>query len=265
VLIIADYSQQEPRVTAHYSQDPALVELFLKGDGDTHSLMARKIFSVMEGTEQDISKEKPGWSDDYNMSKRKVGKIINLGLDYGKTAYSLQFDLNISYEEAEKLVNDVKKSFPEKEHYFKRKKEESLRNGYVLIDPVIRRKSYIRSLLNQIKAFNSKKDKNSEDWSALSSYDGALERKTKNYPIQGTAASITKLALVKIYNYQLKNNAWDLFQIVNSVHDEIVIETKRENAEQVAKLVQKLMEEAGEKFSSIPMIAEPTITDWWTH
>ena len=173
---------QEPRVTAHYSQDPALMELFLKGDGDTHSLIARKVFETIEKQPQQIDKHNEGWSEKFNMTKRKVGKTINLGLDYGKSAYSLKTDLGITQEEAEDIYNAVRNAFPMKEKYFERKRRETMKNGYILIDPVIRRKSFVKSALNRYRYLVKKKDKTDEERSELFSIEGHLQRDSCNYP-----------------------------------------------------------------------------------
>ncbi len=84
--------------------------------------------------------------------------------------------------------------------------------------------------------------------------------------IQGSAASMTKYALSLIYEYQLKNKAWDTFKVVNVVHDEIVIETNEEMANISGSVVQWAMVKAGKRFcSSIPMVAEPKISKEWSH
>lgn len=174
--------RQEPRLTAHYCQDPALIELFLHGDGDTHGLIARKVFEAIEGVPQDITKENEGWSDKFNMTKRKVGKTINLGLDYGKSAFSLKKDLGISEEEAQRIFDSAIKAFPQKEVYFKKKREETLRNGYVLIDPIIRRKSFLTSQLGRLRQLSNIKNPEREVVSEMKSIEGLIQRDSQNYP-----------------------------------------------------------------------------------
>jgi DNA polymerase-1 len=265
-LVCCDFSSQEPRVTAHYCQDPALMELFLKGDGDTHSLIARKVFEVIENKPQIIDKHNEGWSEKFNMTKRKVGKTINLGLDYGKSAFSLKADLGITQEEAEDIYNAVRNAFPLKEKYFEKKRVETFKNGYVLIDPIIKRKSFVKASLNRYKYLSKKKDKSDEERSELFSIEGSLQRDSNNYPTQGTAASMTKQALILIYQWQDKNKAWNKFKVVNAVHDEIVVESTIDYTEKAAKVVQWAMIKAGKIFcSTIPMVAEPIISDKWEH
>jgi DNA polymerase-1 len=86
-LIVADYSQQEPRVLADLCQDENLVNLFLNGDGDTHTLVAEKMFSVIEGKPVKIDKKDP---------RRQIGKILNLKLNYGGSAYTVKDDLGVT-------------------------------------------------------------------------------------------------------------------------------------------------------------------------
>ncbi len=92
-LIICDYSQQEPRCLADYCQDPKLLDFVLNGDGDSHSLVASAVFSKIEGKEVKVTKKNNPYSDIFKMTYRDVGKQINLGLDYGKTAFSIKDDL----------------------------------------------------------------------------------------------------------------------------------------------------------------------------
>lgn len=179
---LVDNKRQEPRITAHYSQDPALMDLFLHGDGDTHGLMARKVFETLEGVPQDITKDNEGWSEKFNMTKRKVGKTINLGLDYGKSAYSLRLDLGITEDEAQSIYDSVRKSFPQKEKYFKRKREETLKKGFVLIDPIIGRKSFMTNQINRYKQLLAVKNPEREIISEMRSLEGTIQRSSQNFP-----------------------------------------------------------------------------------
>lgn len=186
VLIISDYSQQEPRVTADKSQDPSLIDLFVNGDGDTHSLVASKMFSVIEGKPVVITKKDP---------RRQIGKVLNLKLDYGGSAYTVKDDLGTTEQEAQVFIDALKKAFPKKEEYFKRVIEDTMSNGYILIDDITKRKCFIpeidiyREKTKELSslAFANRK---SFDWSSYYKIKGSIERNSKNYPkLYGTLLS----------------------------------------------------------------------------
>ena len=97
-------------------------------------------------------------------------------------------------------------------------------------------------------------------------FKGMIERKSLNYPIQGSSAEITKFAALKFYNILLDRELLGVVKICNIVHDEIVVECPENIAEYVANTLQKCMEDAGKPFCKIiPLKAEPCITDHWEH
>ena len=93
-----------------------------------------------------------------------------------------------------------------------------------------------------------------------------LQRDSQNFPIQGTAASMTKLAGIMLYRRQVKENSFNKFKMVLNIHDEIVLESKRDFARESAKQLQECMLSAGKVFvKNIPMEAEVKISNYWTH
>lgn len=245
------------------------MKLFLEGDGDTHSLVAAKVFEAIEKQPQHIDKHNEGWSEKFNMSKRKVGKTINLGLDYGKSAYSMKDDLGITAEEAEEIYNAVLKAFPGKQKYFDEKIKDTYKKGYILADKVLGRKIFMDYYLSKYKIALKKsrsKEGDKENVSTLKSLEGTIQRNAQNYPTQSTAASMTKKALNLIYKWQEKNNAWKMFSIINTVHDEIIAESCEEHSQQAAAVIEWAMVKAGKIFCEIiPMIAEPKTSKVWSH
>ncbi len=259
--ITLDYSQQEPRLTAHYCQDPKLMDFVLNGDGDSHSLIASAIFSKIEGKEIVVTKKNNPYSDRFKMTYRDVGKMINLGLDYGKTAFTVKDDLGVSQEEAQAFIDAIKERFPKKEQYFQQKIKESLNTGYILIDPVLRSKTFINDY-DIMKDFDYE-SASAEERRVYYKAKGSISRNAQNYPIQGTAALMTKKALCLIRQYFIDSKV-DA-QLVNCVHDEVNIVAEESVAEEVAKKCSELMVEAGKLFcSTVPMIAEPVIANNWS-
>lgn len=265
VLIVADYSQQEPRVTADYSQDPYLIDFILNGDGDSHSLISTMISEYLLGEHQVINKKNNPIVPKYGKKIRDIGKMINLGKDYGKTAFSIKDDLGITQEEAQKLLDIIDATTPEKIKYFKQWQNFVEQNGYVITDNVIGSKTwfpYYNEYLS-VKAIPEGLRKK-EERSKFYKLKGQMDRFAQNNRIQGTSALITKLAHISI------NNTFDSKQfefkpiIVNCVHDEIVVECNEKDKDLVAKIMQSCMEEAGSYFcKTIPMIAEPEINKQW--
>lgn len=262
-FLTLDYSQQEPKITAHYTQDPVLLDFINNGDGDTHSLISTIISPYFFGEEIKVTKENNPYVERMKMKIRDIGKMINLGLDYGKTAYSVKDDLGCSQEEAQNLIDMIKGKFSKKEEYFNKKFWETMRNGYILTDPILRAKTFIEDI-DRIRELTDNYDNLSEaDRKWLGKRKGSIRRQSMNYPIQATAACMTKEACKLIRGYFLSNNL-DAY-IVNVVHDEIDIEAKEDIAEEVASNCAKLMIEAGNKFcSTVPMKVDPVIANCWS-
>jgi DNA polymerase-1 len=262
-FLTLDYSQQEPKITAHYTQDPVLMDFINNGDGDTHSLISTVISSYFFNEEIQVSKENNPYVDRMKMKIRDIGKMINLGLDYGKTAFSVKDDLGCSQEEAQILIDKIKARFSKKEEYFNKKFWETMRNGYILVDPILKSKTFIEDIQRIRELTSNYEHLSSEDKKWLGKRKGAIRRASQNFPIQGTAACMTKEACMLIRNYFLENNI-DAY-IVNVVHDEIDIEAREDIAESVASKAAELMIQAGNKFcSTVPMKVDPVIADYWS-
>ena len=271
VLVVCDYSGQEQRVLADRCKDPALLDFYTNGDGDMHCMVARKVFPEIEPLSTDDIK-------DHHDDKRQYAKIVGFAMNYGGSAFTIKDKLNISEEEAQAMVDAYFDGFPQMTQYFKEKTEESLKNGYILIDNVTNRKYFIpfydrfkelESLVNregfweEYRANRNKYRKEVRDYFILK---GKIERNSKNYPIQGLSGSMTKLAAILVKQRLKKAGIEDKAFIVNLVHDEIVMECKKEIAEQVSKLLSKAMEDAGDRFcKTVPMIASAVITNFWNH
>ena len=268
-LIVCDYSQQEPRITADVSGDPDLIDFYLTGDGDTHSMVASKMFSIIEGTEVIIKKGDP---------KRQIGKILNLKLDYGGSAYTVKDDLKVSEEEAQEFIDALAEAFPVKQEYFKKKIKETFTNGYILIDNVTKRKYFIEFFEEYLELkklierkgfwedYKINKDFYRDKVRKYYTYKGKIERMSKNFPIQGCAGSMTKLAAIFFKEEITKRKWYEEVKIVNLVHDEIVVESLKRLAEEASTVLSECMERAGKYFcKKVPMIAEAVVVNYWEH
>ena len=208
ILVDADYSQIELRVLAHLSGDENLIDAFRK-EQDIHTRTASEIFGVP--------------LDAVTRTQRGQAKAINFGLIYGKQAFSLGKDLGISRNEAQDYINRYFSRYPKVQAYMENIKQQAKEEGYVTT--IWGRRRYIPEM-------------NSRNAMLVQ----AGERMALNTPIQGSAADIIKLAMIKVYN---RLNADNLdAELILQVHDELIIDTPQNEKSQVERLIKEEMEGA---------------------
>lgn len=208
ILLDADYSQIELRVLAHIAGDETMTEAFRTGQ-DIHASTASKIF----GTKK----------EDVSVEMRTAAKAVNFGLIYGKGEFSLAQDLGISMREAKAHIEEYLGSFPKVRDYMKAVVEEAKKNGYCTTLMGRRRNLPELSSSNfQLRSFG--------------------ERAALNTPIQGTAADIIKLAMVRVYN-RLKAEKLTA-RLILQVHDELIVEAPASEQEIAGKILREEMEQA---------------------
>ncbi|MBE7041167.1 MAG: DNA polymerase I [Ruminococcaceae bacterium] len=218
VLLDADYSQIELRVLAHIAGDETMIEAFTSGQ-DIHASTASKIFGVAK--------------EDVSIQMRTAAKAVNFGLIYGKGEFSLAQDLGISMREAKAHIEDYLGSFPKVRDYMKAVVEEAKKNGFCTTLMGRRRNLPELSSSNfQLRSFG--------------------ERAALNTPIQGTAADIIKLAMVRVYN-RLKEEKLAA-RLILQVHDELIVEAPLGEEEVAGNILREEMEQA---FAlSAPLVAD---------
>jgi len=223
-IITADYSQIELRILAEFSQDPAFVEAY-HNNQDLHSRTASEMFNVP--------------IDQVNKDQRGIAKTINFGLCYGMSSKGLSERLNIPGEKAEAFINQYFRAYP------KVKK--------ILQDLGMKAVSDLCSItLGGRKRY----------YPATDSFSGqkALERKGRNTPIQGTCGDILKKAILYLWDSLKDYDA----KMVNLVHDEIVVEVREDQAEEVRDIVKRDMIRAGRDYiKSVPVEVEIKIDTRW--
>jgi DNA polymerase I-like protein with 3'-5' exonuclease and polymerase domains len=278
-IIVADYSGQESVVFANFSQDPEIIAFYQQGMGDMHSFIASKIYPELDGLSMSEIKSK-------HKQKRQNAKAAGFAIQYGGVGATIADNLNLTSEEGEAIYNGYFKAFPGIKNYFVKCKKQALRDGFVSLNQVSARKSFI-DFYDRYKEFEkiTKEDNFWDDYRAHKQQDtelfkkhykptvreyfkfkGMIERKSLNYPIQGSSAEITKFGALKFFNYITDSGLMGVVKICNIVHDEIVIECPEVIANKMAKILQECMEDAGKPFCKIiPLKAEPCITDHWEH
>jgi DNA polymerase-1 len=209
VLLAADYSQIELRLMAHLSGDEAMRTAFEEGQ-DIHDFTARQIFNVGPGEHVDGN-------------QRRMAKSVNFGLLYGMSDFGLAQRLEISRAEAKEITHAYFARFPSVREYIQRTIDEARQNGYV--STILGRRRYMPAL-------------NSSNYMMRS----AAEREATNAPLQGSAADLMKLAMVKIER-ALDRSSIDAMMLLQ-IHDELIFEVKRSDVHQAAHLVRTEMEAA---------------------
>ena len=208
IYIDADYSQVELRVLAHISQDENMMHAFLN-DEDVHKQAASKVLGIPI---EEVTKE-----------QRSSAKAVNFGIVYGISDFGLSEQLGISRKEAKSYIEQYLEKYSGIKKFMDDIVEEAKQKGYV--ETLFHRRRYIPELSSNnymVRQFGA--------------------RAAMNTPIQGTAADIMKIAMINVFN-KLKEKKMDA-DLVLQVHDELILECKIEQKEEVAKLLKENMENA---------------------
>jgi DNA polymerase-1 len=206
VMVSADYSQIELRILAHLSRDGVLIEAFQK-DEDIHAHTASEIFGVA--------------MEQVTPPMRREAKVINFGIIYGMSSYGLSQQLRIEPKAAQARIDDYFRKYPGVQVYIEKGLQEARERGYVTT--LFNRRRYLPELHSPSAPVRQ-----------------AAERMAINTPLQGTAADIIKVAMLRIQAHieDLELSTRMMMQ----VHDELVFETPEEEIEKAIPLIQNEME-----------------------
>ncbi|HLO80968.1 MAG TPA: DNA polymerase I [Chitinophagaceae bacterium] len=227
VLVSADYSQIELRIVAAISGDPNMCEAF-RLHKDIHTATAAKVYNIEEA---DVTKE-----------MRYKAKSVNFGIIYGQGAFGLADNLGISRTEAKTIIDNYKKEFIGITRYM----EDTINFA--------RDKGYVQTLMGRKRWL---KDINSANFTVR----GFAERNAINSPIQGTAADMIKMAMVKVQNAIKKEKLRS--RMILQVHDELVFDAYRDEADALKALVLENMQSALPLPNGVPVIAEAGVGENW--
>ena len=218
VLVDADYSQIELRLLAHMAGDQRMIDSFLSGE-DIHARTASQVFGVPV--------------DQVSHELRRRAKAVNFGIVYGISGFSLAQDIGVTRKEAGEYMDKYLETFSGVRAYMYNIKEQAKQDGYV--STLMGRRRW----LPELKSSNFN----------LRSFG---ERVALNMPIQGTAADVMKLAMIRV-DKRLKAEGLKA-RLILQVHDELIVECPQEEQEQVKTLLTQEMEAAGQ--FSVPLIAD---------
>ncbi|WP_114748327.1 DNA polymerase I [Pleomorphovibrio marinus] len=225
LILAADYSQIELRIMAAFSQDSSMIEAFKNGR-DIHATTAAKIFQVgLEEVSGDM---------------RRKAKTANFGIIYGISAFGLSQRLNIPRGEAKEIIDAYFKEFPAVKEYMDNSIEKARKQEYV--ETILGRRRYLRDI-------NSRN----------ATMRGFAERNAINAPIQGSAADMIKVAMIRVHEWmkieKLKS------KMILQVHDELVFDAQKEEIETIKSNIPELMSNAVD--IGIPIVVETgTGKDW---
>lgn len=206
-LLSFDYSQQELRILAHLSQEEKLIDAFHK-NMDIHNLTASQIFKIEY---EKVTRE-----------QRSIAKTINFGIVYGMSSYGMSEGLQIPIEEAERFIKEFYATYPKIKSYY----DAYLKNAQIhtFAETLMGRRRFVYAYPGQ------------------KFIDNATRRVLMNFPIQGSAAELTKLAMIKLHDQFLKEN--NDFKLLLQIHDELVFEANELNEDIIkerCRTIQKIM------------------------
>lgn len=229
-LLCADYSQIELRVLAHFSGDPALMESYQNNE-DIHARVASEVYQVS--------------LDEVTSSQRRSAKAINFGVVYGQSPFGLAKSLDIDKDEAYQFIDAYFKRYPGVDEFMERTLIECQRDGYVC------------TILGRRRAIDGVRTADKRD--RLKRQLTMPERTAVNTVIQGSAADIIKLAMLRVHDRLAKEAS--PARLLLQIHDELVFETPPEYLEKLAQLVREEMESA--RKLAIPLVVDVKSGDNW--
>ncbi len=225
ILVDGDYSQIELRVLAHISQDPKMMEAFFHNE-DIHTKTASEVFNIPK--------------EEVTPLMRSRAKAVNFGIVYGISDYGLSRDLDISRKEAKEYIDNYLKNYNMVNKYMDDIIKKGKKDGYV--ETLLNRRRYIPELKSRnfnVRSFG--------------------ERIAMNTPIQGSAADIIKISMVRVHKELTKRNLKS--KLILQVHDELIIETFKDEEDEVKEIMKDVMENAIKL--SIPLKVEISTGENW--
>lgn len=225
VLLAADYSQIELRIIAALSEEETMINAFKNGE-DIHASTAAKVFNVPL---EEVTRE-----------QRSNAKTVNFGIIYGVSAFGLSNQTDLNRSEAKELIDTYYETYPKLKAYMSAQVDFARDHGYV--ETVLNRRRYLKDINSRNAVVRS-----------------AAERNAVNAPIQGSAADIIKLAMIRIYNRFEKENFKS--KMLLQVHDELVFDAHKDELEIIKPIIKEEMENAFKM--AVPLDVEIGVGENW--
>lgn len=297
-VISSDFGNQEMRTAACISGEEVMLQVFTEGhpvyDDDLHMATADSMNKALNPNAEHLPKKgQEGFTNEIK-KQRDRAKIVNFGILYGKEAKGFAQDFGMELEDAEEFIKNYFKAYPKLQVMMDKQAKDTFKNNYILINPITDRR-WFSSLFDEM---NENREKASEYfpeeyfsnrmpkeqklklkeelnamypeiktyWRAFFGIRGSIQRKSTNYLIQGTSADETKTALVMIRKNFIEKNTH--LKLINSVHDEILVETTNEKEEAIkdGELLAKLMVDGANVYLTPKiMTSNPEVGSCWVH
>lgn len=226
-LVSADYSQIELRIVAAMSGDDAMAQAF-RDQKDIHTATAAKVYSVAEA--------------EVTPAMRRAAKAVNFGIIYGQSAFGLAENIGVSRTEAKSIIDNYFTQYPSIKQYMDKSVNFAKEHGYV--ETLMHRKRWLKDI-----------------YSANFTVRGYAERNAINMPIQGTAADMIKMAMIRIHK-ELKKNKMQTRMILQ-VHDELVFDVPLTELDQAKAVIKECMENALPLPHDVPVNVETGAGNNW--
>ena len=286
------------RTAACISGEEVMLQVFTEGhpvyDDDLHMATADSMNKALNPNAEHLPKKgQEGFTNEIK-KQRDRAKIVNFGILYGKEAKGFAQDFGMELEDAEEFIKNYFKAYPKLQVMMDKQAKDTFKNNYILINPITDRR-WFSSLFDEM---NENREKASEYfpeeyfsnrmpkeqklklkeelnamypeiktyWRAFFGIRGSIQRKSTNYLIQGTSADETKTALVMIRKNFIEKNTH--LKLINSVHDEILVETTNEKEEAIkdGELLAKLMVDGANVYLTPKiMTSNPEVGSCWVH
>jgi DNA polymerase-1 len=225
LLLSADYSQIELRVLAHLSGDPTLIDTFRRGE-DVHDRTSREIFGPLSPVPRE--------------EQRRISKMVNYALLYGKTAFTLAKDIGVSRKEAESFIEAYFARYPKVRTFI----DETIAKA--------RETGHVRTLLGRLRRLPDLRSKNFP-------VRMEAERQAMNTPVQGSAADLIKQAMIDLHRELAERKMGS--RLILQIHDELLLEVPEAEAEDARRLVKGVMENALKL--DVPLVADARLGKNW--
>jgi DNA polymerase-1 len=225
VLLSADYSQIELRVLAHLSGDETLIDTFKRGE-DVHDRTAREVFGPLSAIPKD--------------EQRRISKMVNYALLYGKTAFTLAKDIGVSKKEAESFIQAYFDRYPKVRSFI----DETVASA--------RQTGFVRTLLGRLRRLPDLRAKNFQ-------VRMEAERQARNTPVQGSAADLIKKAMIEL-DRALKTRKM-MTRLILQIHDELLLEVPEGETKAALSLVKEVME--GALDLAVPLVVDARLGKSW--
>ena len=275
LIIDADYAGQETIILVNQSKEKNLIDFYAKGLDDMHSFVAFLMYEdIRSCSVEDVTPEALSFIKKNHKDKRQIAKAAGFAVAYGGNGSTIAKNCNIPKKDGEFVYDSYFKAFPGMKQHFDLGFVKASKRGYVEFNNVTRRKYFFN--LEETDYFLLKDEVNSLNfWNRPDARElnrkfnkskNEVQRISQNFCIQGSAADTTKYACILLFKQILLRNWWMKVKIINLVHDEVVVECFEDMVEEVSRVVEECMEEAGKPFCKIvPLKAEAIHGDHWVH